>query len=479
MYLPQMTGTLTSSELTKRKDVAMTAIKKLFALDTNVLIHDPNALYCFEEHDVLIPMVVLEELDKLKVGASAIAADCRQAVRTIDAIIGNATPEQIAHGVEIGEGLGRLSILMYGGDATLAENGMPEQVNDNKIIADLLAIAGTHQHKELVLVTKDINMRLKAKGFGLAAEDYHSDQLVSDIDRLTTGYVRLAGSFWEKVEAIAPQTVSGERQHLIDQDVLEQVLGGPVYANQFILDDKEFVGRIVAIEEQVRLELLNTGLLMKQSAWGLVPRDIYQAMSMYLMLDPEVDLVTLNGPAGSGKTIIALACALELAIEQKSFKRILATRSVRDLDEGIGFLPGSETEKMAPWLGAFTDNLEALHAEDYDPSSSEHYVGANVPLQFKALNFVRGRSFQHTFLIVDEAQNLTPHQIKTIITRAGEGTKVICLGNLAQIDTPYLGALSSGLTYMAERFKGFNHGGSITLQGVARSRLAAFAEANL
>lgn len=453
--------------------------RKIFALDTNVLIHDPNALYNFEEHDVLIPMVVLEELDKLKVGSSAVAADCRQAVRTIDSIIGEASPREIAAGVDIGDGRGTLSILMYSGDAGLQASGMPEHVNDNKIIADLLAIQKKRANRKLVLVTKDINMRLKAKGCGLDAEDYHNDQLVNDIDRLTAGYVQMAGSFWEALDAIEPQTVSGERTHTLSRAALEQVIDGPAYVNQFILDEKEFVARVLNADDEIELELLNTGLLMKQHAWGLVPRDIYQAMSMYLMLDPDVDLVTLNGPAGSGKTIIALACALELAVEQKQFKRILATRSVRGLDEDIGFLPGTETEKMAPWLGAFTDNLEALHAEDYDPSSSEHYVGANIPLQFKALNFVRGRSFQQTLLIVDEAQNLTPHQIKTIITRAGEGTKVVCLGNLAQIDTPYLGALSSGLTYMAERFKGFNHGASVTLKGVSRSRLAAFAEANL
>ncbi|AJQ95824.1 PhoH family protein [Gynuella sunshinyii] len=455
---------------------------KIYVLDTNVLIHDPNSVYNFEEHDIMIPMVVLEELDKLKVGPSAVAADCRQAVRTIDNIIGASTPREIAEGVLIKKYeddaeivQGRLSILMSG----FEHHGhkLTSQINDNQIINDVLNFQKRIPDKDVILITKDINMRLKARGCGLSAEDYHNDQLITDIDRLTTGYHRIDGSFWEQLDAIQSQTLTGEQFHTLPKALLSQLLGSKFFINQFILDEKEFVGRIKAVDEEwVTLELLNTGLLMRQKCWGLNPRDIFQAMAMYLIMDPEIDLVSLNGPAGSGKTILALACALELTLEQKSFKRIIATRSTRGLDEDIGFLPGTETEKMTPWLGAFTDNLEALHAEDYDPSGSEHYVGSNMPIHFKSLNFVRGRSFQNSFLIVDEAQNLTPHQIKTIITRAGEGTKVLCMGNLAQIDTPYLGATSSGLTYMSERFKGFDHGGSITLKGVARSRLAAYAE---
>ncbi len=455
---------------------------KIYALDTNVLIHDPNAVFNFEEHQVLVPMVVLEELDKLKVGSTALAADARQSVRTIDAILGGATPQQIMSDVGIErqhtqQSVGTLSIMM---PRDPSESILPAHSNDNRIINDLLALQTQHQDAEVVLVTKDINMRLKARGSGLQAEDYHNDQLISDIDSLTTGYHALEGSFWEQIEAVAPQNIRGERFHVIEKSVLEEVLREPFYANQFFYDQKEFVGRIHRVEDtQVSIEMLNTGVLMRQKAWGMVPRDLFQAMAMYLLFDPDIDLVSLNGAAGSGKTMLALACALEQTMETKQYTRIIATRSTRGLDEDIGFLPGTETEKMQPWLGAFTDNLEALHAEDFDPGSSQDFVGAKVPIQFKSLNFVRGRSFQQSFMIVDEAQNLTPHQIKTIITRAGQGTKVVCLGNLAQIDTPYLGPTSSGLTYMSERFKGFEHGGSITLEGVARSRLAAYAESHL
>lgn len=456
--------------------------RKIYVLDTNVLIHDPSAVFNFEEHQVLIPMVVLEELDKLKVGATSLAADARQAVRTIDGILGPATPQQIMHGVGIqrlatGEQMGTLTILM---PITESPASLPAHSNDNRIINDLLALKQKQPDYRVILVTKDINMRLKARGSGLESEDYHNDQLISDIDSLTTGYHALSGSFWETLEAISPQKMTGERFHVVERDALREALGSSFFVNQFFYDEKEFVGRIYRDDgDHVAVELLNTGVLMRQKAWGLVPRDLYQAMSMYLLFDPEIDLVSLNGAAGSGKTILALACALEQTMEVKDYKRIIATRSTRGLDEDIGFLPGTEAEKMQPWLGAFTDNLEALHAEDFDPSSSEHFVGAKVPLQFKSLNFVRGRSFQQSIMIVDEAQNLTPHQMKTIITRAGQGTKVICLGNLAQIDTPYLGPTSSGLTYMSERFKGFQHAGAITLKGITRSRLAAFAESHL
>lgn len=457
----------------------------LFVLDTNVLIHDPNALYNFEEHQVLLPMVVLEELDKLKVGNTSLAADARQAVRTLAAIIGDASSSELQRGIEIHRQAepgcrGRLRILMPEPARTDAHFNLELNINDNRIINDLLQLQQRQSTTKVVLVTKDINMRLKAKACGLDAEDYHSDQLVSDIQRLSAGHGHVPGSFWTALDAIEPQSPNGDSIHWVGLAAMEQLMGTHLYPNQFLYDDCEFVTRIQSVEnDRVALELLNTGILMRQRAWGLAPRDLFQAMAMYLMLDPDIDLVAINGAAGSGKTILALACALELTVEQKQFKRIIATRSTRGLDEDIGFLPGTETDKMTPWLGAFTDNLEALHAEDFDPNSSEHYVGANMPLHFKSLNFVRGRSFQQTFLIIDEAQNLTPHQIKTLITRAGQGTKVLCLGNLSQIDTPYLGATSSGLTYMSERFKGFAHGGSITLKGVARSRLAAFAEEHL
>ncbi|WP_246065525.1 PhoH family protein [Hydrocarboniclastica marina] len=453
--------------------------KKMFVLDTNVLIHDPGATLNFEEHDVIIPMTVLEELDKLKTGKQAVAADCRQAIRTIDRVLGDATPKAIESGVPIHRGeksdaLGTLSILMTADPGN--RHHLPDDLNDNRIINSLADLQARYRNRQIILVSKDINMRLKARGFGVEAEDYQNDQLVDDIDMLPVGYVEYAGSFWDSIEKVETIQREGITEHIIPRiDGLEKL-----NINEFVLDEQGFIARVVEVEEE-RLVLmdLHQNDLLNQQVWGLTPRDIYQAMALHLLLDPDVHLVNLTGSAGSGKTILALAAAIEMTVASKMFKRIIATRSTQGLDEDIGFLPGTEAEKMEPWLGAIVDNLEALHEDDENMHSSVDYILSKVPMQFKSLNYIRGRSFQHSLIIIDESQNLTPHQIKTIITRAGNGSKVVCLGNLAQIDTPYLGALSSGLTYMTERFKGFRHGAHLHLKGVPRSLLAEYAEAHL
>jgi PhoH-like ATPase len=253
-----------------------------------------------------------------------------------------------------------------------------------------------------------------------------------------------------------------------------------IYPNNFIIDKQGMIARVIASsKDSLTLQHMDANWFLHREAWGLKPRDTYQAMALNLLLDPDIHLVSLTGSAGSGKTILALAAAIEMTVETKQYRRIVVTRSTQGLDEDIGFLPGTEEEKMEPWLGAITDNLEALHYDDEDTAGSIDYILNKVPLHFKSLNYIRGRSFQHSLILIDESQNLTPHQIKTIVTRAGSGSKVICLGNLTQIDTPYLSATSSGLTYLIERFKGFKYGGNIQLQGVPRSLLAEYAENNL
>ncbi|MEQ8954029.1 MAG: PhoH family protein, partial [Gammaproteobacteria bacterium] len=347
---------------------------------------------------------------------------------------------------------------------------------DNKILNDVGYLKHCFPDRQVVLVTKDINVRLKARGCGIESEDYHSDLLLNDIEQLNKGYIEYSGSFWDRVENVESEQVEGQTLHRLDHSLFEQ----EVYPNQFILDETGFLARILSVNAgTVTLLHLNLDYMLETETWGLKPRDVYQAMAMNLLMDPEVHLVNLTGSAGSGKTILALAAAIEQTVPSKVYRRIIVTRSTQGLDEDIGFLPGTEEEKMEPWLGAITDNLEALHWEDENCSSSVEYVLNKVPLMFKSLNYIRGRSFQSSLIIIDESQNLTPHQIKTIVTRAGNGSKVICLGNLAQIDTPYLTPISSGLTYLTERFKGFAQGGNILLQGVPRSALAKFAEENL
>lgn len=450
----------------------------LYALDTNVLIHDPNALLNFQEHHVAIPMTVLEELDQLKSGKQSVAAECRQAIRLIDKLLGDATPEQVEQGVPIQRGKGGprgcLSILMSKRAEPLT--WLPEDLNDNKIINQLVELQANRPGTSVVLVTKDINMRLKARACGLAAEDYHTDQLVDDVDLLSKGYHEVPGSFWDRVGKVETRQGHGRTWHRVQ---LAESMAN-LHVNEFILDEQGFVGWIKHIDgdELLILDLYQDKLLGLE-AWGLQPRDIYQALALYALLDPDIHLVNLSGAAGSGKTILALAAAIEQTLVSKRYRRIIVTRSVQGLDEDIGFLPGTEAEKMEPWLGAITDNLEALHLDDESPHGSVDYILQKVPLQFKSLNYIRGRSFQQSLILIDECQNLTPHQMKTIITRAGTGSKVICLGNLAQIDTPYLSAPSSGLTYLTERFKDFPHGVHITLKGVPRSLLAEYAEAHM
>ena len=450
----------------------------LYVLDTNVLIHDPNALLNFEEHHVAIPMTVLEELDKLKSGKHSVAAECRQAIRLIDMTLGEASPADVEKGVPIrrgkGDPKGFLSILMN--KRSEPDSLLPEHLNDNIIINQLIDLHAAQPRLSVILVTKDINMRLKARACGIEAEDYSTDQLVDDVSMLSRGYHSLTGSFWDRVSKVDTRQDHGRTWHRVQ---LAEMLPA-VHMNEFIIDEQGFVGWVKGVKaDELMILDMHQEPLLHQEAWGLKPRDIYQGLALFALLDPDIHLVNLSGAAGSGKTILALAAAIEQTMVTKRYRRIIATRSVQGLDQEIGFLPGTEAEKMEPWLGAITDNLEALHMDDENTHGSVDYILSKVPLQFKSLNYIRGRSFQQSLILIDECQNLTPHQMKTIITRAGAGSKVICLGNLAQIDTPYLSATSSGLTYLTERFNDFPQGVHITLQGVPRSILAEYAESHL
>lgn len=466
--------------MTRSEKPAASQSPIFYVLDTNVLIHDPSAIWNFDEHDVVLPMTVLEELDNLKSGRAALGADSRQAIREIDRILGSAAPADVERGVPIERGKqlppsGTLSVLMT--DTLQIQPLLPPHLNDNKILNAVAYLHQSHPDRRVVLVTKDINMRLKARACGIDAEDYQTDQLLSDITQLNKGYQDVGDSFWEQLSDVTTeQTAAGETLYRVPRARFPY----DVQPHQFFFDASGFLARVIVMDDDTLvLRHLDLPALMEKETWGLRPRDMFQAMALDLLLDPDVHLVNLTGSAGSGKTILALAAAIEMTLADKQYRRIIVTRSTQGLDEDIGFLPGTEAEKMEPWLGAITDNLEALHWDDENSASSIEYVLSRIPLQFKSLNYIRGRSFQHSLILIDESQNLTPHQIKTIVTRAGTGSKVICLGNLAQIDTPYLTPTSSGLTYLTERFKTFAHGGNLQLQGVPRSALAAFAEENL
>lgn len=454
--------------------------QKAYVLDTNVLIHDPSAILNFEEHLVVIPMTVLEELDALKNSSRHVGAECRAAIRLIDQVLKDEPPERIRAGVPIhrtdSEPPGGSLAILMNKSGEPHEAYLPNDKNDNRIINRIIQCQLEHKNCKYILVSKDINMRLKARACNIEAQDYHNDQLVSDVKQLNKGYLEFENSFWDGVEKVDTFIKNGVTYHSIARNCFAE----DVFCNQYVIDEQGFASRIVrADQEHVLLKHLQSETLMNQSAWGLKPRNMYQAIALDALMDTDIHLVTLTGPAGSGKTILALAAAIEMTVEQKLFNKIIVTRSTPPLAEEHGFLPGNEEEKMDPWLGAISDNIEALHLDDQNPAGSIDYVKTRANIQFKALNYIRGRSFQRSLIMIDECQNLTPHQMKTIITRAGEGSKVVCLGNLAQIDTPYLSAVSSGLTYMSERFKGFQHSASVRLNGIPRSKLAEFAEANL
>ncbi|ANB52818.1 PhoH family protein [Aeromonas veronii] len=451
--------------------------RKLFILDTNVLLHEPLAIYSFKEHDVLIPMTVLEELDNIKDRNKDVSRDARVAIRALEDVFRDATPDQITQGVPLaGEASGNICIFS---DHHLPQDAevFTDKEADNRIINAALYLQKHELKRQVVLVTKDINMRLKAKGAGLAhVEDYRSDQLIDDIRLLAKGFQVVPGSFWERVGECESETHGRDTIHVIDANLLEGV-----HVNQYLVDEENFFAARVLSHDgnKIRIKDLGRERLMSRKAWGVHPKNVYQGMALDALLDPHIDLVILTGPAGCGKTLLAMAAALELVIEKGIYEKVIVTRNTPEIAESIGFLPGTEEEKMMPWLAAVTDTLEVLHKQDENMSGSLSYIMEKANIQFKSVNFMRGRSIQNTFVLLDECQNLTASQIKTIITRCGEGTKIVCSGNLAQIDSNYLSPVTSGLTYIVERFKDFDGSANIFLNGVVRSRLASFAEENL
>lgn len=456
---------------------------KMYVLDTNVLLHEPLAYLSFQEHDVVIPMTVLEELDHIKDRKHDVSRDARVAIRGLDEVLKNATPEQMLQGVALPSNkkakASSAGTLIIVNDHLFADSisGLPGNENDHRIINCAVYLQKQHSDSKVILVTKDINMRLKAKGAGLKyVEDYRTDQLIDDISLLTSGYKKIEGDFWDHVGECNTQQHGLDTFHHVPKNLVPDV-----FCSEYLLDGGEqFAARVKSYDdEHITLKDIGIERLMHQQAWGVKPKNIYQGMALDALLDTGIELVILTGPAGCGKTLLALASALEVVIEKGIYDKVIVTRNTPEIAESIGFLPGTEEEKMAPWLAAITDTLEVLHKGDENPISSRNYIMEKANVQFKSVNFMRGRSIQNAVVILDESQNLTASQLKTIITRCGEGTKLICTGNLAQIDSNYLTPVTSGLTYIVERFKNFEGSATINLNGVVRSRLASFAEENL
>ena len=453
---------------------------RLFVLDTNVLLHDPTSLFRFQEHDVFLPMMTLEELDSQKKGMSEVARSARQVSRTLDSLVASSkTP--IEEGIPLAalgnkDAAGRLIFQTQALVGALPDS-LPAGKADNQILGVVRALKDLHATRDVVLVSKDINMRVKARVLGLPAEDYTNDKVLEDTDLLYSGVQQLPASFWDKNgKGMESWQHGGFTYYRINGPIVSGLL-----VNQFVYQENgtNFYAQVREIRgKSAVLRVLRDYTHAKNAVWGVTARNREQSFALNLLMDPDCDFVTLIGQAGTGKTLLTLAAGLSQTLETKRFSEIIVTRATVPVGDDIGFLPGTEEEKMAPWMGALEDNLEVLNKTDenageWGRAATNDLIRTRI--RIKSLNFMRGRTFISKFLIIDEAQNLTPKQMKTLITRAGPGTKVICLGNIAQIDTPYLTEGSSGLTYVVDRFKGWQHSGHVTLQRGERSRLADYA----
>jgi PhoH-like ATPase len=430
-------------------------------------------------------MIVLEELDAGKKGMSEAARNVRQVSRFLDELMANASKAQIDQGLPLPSAKdtnggkkhpsGRLFFQTRRIVSGLPDT-LPGRGADDAILADTLALQREFPKARITLVSKDINLRIKAAIIGVHAEDYFNDKTIEDADLLYTGMQQLPDNFWDK---------HGRGMHSWQQQArtfyrVQGPLVRQLHVNQFV-----FQGEANALEGIVReidgrnavIELVRDFRADRHDVWGIKARNREQNFALNLLLDPDIDFVTILGPAGTGKTLLTLASGLAQTLDTNRFSEIIMTRVTIPLGEDIGFLPGTEEEKMEPWMGALMDNLEVLtqgqEGGSWGRAATQDLLRHRIKI--RSLNFMRGRTFLNRYLILDEAQNLTSKQMKALVTRAGPGTKLVCLGNIAQIDTPYLTETTSGLTYVVNRFRGWQHAGHVTLVRGERSRLADFA----
>jgi PhoH-like ATPase len=462
----------------------MTKGKRIYVLDTNVLMHDPTALFKFEEHDVFLPMQVIEELDNAKKGTSEASRNARQVSRFLNELIEAEGSDRIASGLTLSrpkglqlraaDSIGKLRFQTGSFDSAKRFGAV---MPDNQILGAILMLREEEPTVPVVFVSKDINLRIKASIAGIISEDYENDRALDDFSLLYTGSSALPEDFWQRYsDGLKSWTEKGRTFYK-----LARLADDEWYPNQFVYlpgdDEAEF--RVAKVDDGfVELQIVDDFRSQQHAVWGIIARNREQNFAMNALMDPEIDFVTLLGTAGTGKTLLALAAGLAQTMDQQRYREIIMTRATVSVGEDIGFLPGTEEEKMTPWMGALTDNLEVLMPNTQDGGSWGRAATNDLlasRIKIRSLNFMRGRTFLTRWLILDEAQNLTPKQMKTLITRAGPGTKIVCLGNVEQIDTPYLTETTSGLTYAVDRFKGWAHSAHITLKRGERSRLADFA----
>lgn len=450
------------------------ARKRSYLLDTNVLINDPHSPFRFDEHEVLIPMTVIEELDRLKSGRNDTARGARQASRSLSNLLDQSPIGQMSDGVAIDRGgytLGELRFLPEPSPST--DSGIHDaSVADNRILASAMEAQADRPDRDVVVISKDVNLRVKAVALSIKVEDYRFQDVLDDSDAMTEG-VWFAEDFWtdHNPRHIRTDNEQGMPIYEIDAECVLDWHPGMLVHNG---DGFECIVRSVE-GTKARIQQCYS-YRNGRNLWGVNAYDARQNFAINLLTDPEMDLVTMTGGAGTGKTFIAMAAALQLVFDERRFERIIITRETTPIGEEIGFLPGSEEEKMTPWMRAFYDNITELIRIQNPHSAAAAKSFIESRLEMRSMGFMRGRTLSDTLLIIDEAQNITPWQAKTLATRVGRNTKMICLGNVGQIDTPYLSASTSGLSHLVQRFRSWPHAGHVTLSRVERSRLAEMAE---
>ncbi|MDQ2702145.1 MAG: PhoH family protein [Pseudomonadota bacterium] len=463
----------------------MTHGKRIHVLDTNVLMHDPTALFKFEEHDVYLPMQVMEELDNAKKGTSEASRNARQVSRFLNELIQADPNRDITDGIPLqrpqglqlrgAQSKGRLRFQTGNFDSGKRFGAV---IPDNHILGAILALKEAEPALDVVFVSKDINLRIKASIAGIDNEDYENDRALDDFSLLYTGATALPDDFWQRHgKDLRSWTEKGRTFYEIARIPGAEPEDDSWYPNQFLYlpGDEEAELKVARVTEtSVTLQIVDDFRHAQHAVWGINARNREQNFALNALMDPEIDFVTLLGTAGTGKTLLALAAGLAQTMDAQRYREIIMTRATVSVGEDIGFLPGTEEEKMTPWMGALTDNLEVLtHNQEggsWGRAATNDLLASRIKI--RSLNFMRGRTFLSRYLILDEAQNLTPKQMKTLITRAGPGTKIVCLGNVEQIDTPYLTETTSGLTYAVDRFKDWAHSAHVTLRRGERSRLA-------
>ncbi|TDX46475.1 PhoH family protein [Orenia marismortui] len=439
-------------------------MKKIYILDTNVILHDPKSIFSFEDNNIIIPMVVIEEVDDKKKRQDSVGRNARLFSRYVDEL---RKKGKLSEGVELDNG-GKIKIELNHQVLGQLPKGIDPNKPDNRILATSLGLQN-EQDIPVILVTKDINMRIKADALGIKAEDYATDAI--DIDELYSGL--------KDIKVPADKINSFFSNKRLNQEELS--LDEKLYSNQFVNLEDSFGGSQSALCRYDKSKNYLVPFIFNSSdVWGIVPRNREQRCAFELLLNDNIKLVTLVGKAGTGKTLLALAAGLQKVVEDKDYKKLIVTRPIVPMGNDLGFLPGDKDEKLAPWMRPIFDNMEFLvGGKDENTASAVADLKEMGLIEMEAITYIRGRSIPNQFIIVDEAQNLTPHEIKTIITRAGENTKIVLTGDPYQIDHPYLDSNSNGLTYLVERLKDKELVGHITLSKGERSELAEIAASSL